>query len=461
MKNDFSQVARGTSGTNGTDGTNLRATNATNAANAMCQSSLNVEVSCFKDYNTPDNPVTISLFQWLTSTKYKNTVEAIRKEPNKDRRDEMKSRLPAITPSGMFTKRTSNSLVKHSGFIAVDIDHKENEHIGNYDELKEQICKISNVAYCGISVSGTGYFALIPIEDPDKHLQHFFALERAFKKLGIVIDPACKNVDRLRGYSYDSESYFNHNARTFAATYSEPKPKKIVYKPTGDNDAANVESCLNQLTTDITADYQTWFEIGCALVNALGESGRQYFHQVSRFYSGYSERETDRQFEHCLKGYSKITLATFFYHCKLAGIEPERHTIAPKPISRHSVEIIKDGPYLETLKDGRQILMHPEGYPMDWDIKREQLTEALEPERLTAVPYMPGKPLFNPHLTLEQLRANGWRHPPCQTEEDYQNHLKDFKTKKSMILQHSIPIRTKYYPSNRAKLGHNAQKPEL
>lgn len=294
----------------------------------------NIQVSCFRDYNTSDNPATISLLQWLTTTKYKDAVKAIRNEPDKATRDSMKATLPAITPSGIFSKRNRESIVQHSGFIAIDIDHKENTHIGNYAQLKKQICKISNVAYCGLSVSGTGYFALIPIAYPDKHLEHFFALERSFKKLGIVIDPACKNVDRLRGYSFDSEPYFNHHATTFTATHTEPRPVRINYKPTGDNDSAKVESCLNQLTTDITADYQTWFEIGCALANAFGESGRQYFHQVSRLYVGYSEHETDRQFDNCLKGYSKITLATFFYHCKLAGIEPKRDDIRPTALKR-------------------------------------------------------------------------------------------------------------------------------
>lgn len=365
MKRDLSKTAVcGSGGTSGSSG-NVSALSAQTAQTAYRQTScLAVEVSCFKDYNTVDNAVNISLLTWLTSTKYRSTVDQIRQQPDKEQRDKLKSLLPAITPSGIFSKRETKGLIQHSGFIGIDIDHKENRHIGNYSELKQEIIKIQNVAYCGISVSGTGYFALIPIQDPAKHLQHFLALEKAFKNLGIVIDHKCKNVDRLRGYSYDVDPYFNHRAKVFTGTYTEPKPARINYRPSGDNDTANVESCLNQLHRDITGDYGTWFEIGCSLANAFSEAGRQYFHQVSRFYERYTARETDRQYDACLKGYSKITLATFFYHCKNVGIEPERITQLiveqPKAVS-HS------GPYFETFL-GQQIEMSPKGYPLSWDI---------------------------------------------------------------------------------------------
>jgi predicted NAD-dependent protein-ADP-ribosyltransferase YbiA (DUF1768 family) len=353
--------------------------NATCATNAI-ETFESIEISCFPDYNTPDNPVVISLKTWLTSTKYRQAVEQIRAESDKSRRDLLKARLPAVTISGIFTRRDSKSLVKHSGLIAIDIDQKENIHIGNYSQLKEQICKISNVAYCGLSASGTGYFVIIPIAYPDKHLQHFMALERAFKKLGIVIDHKCKNVDRLRGYSFDPEPYFNAGAKMFTSMYEQPRPARVEYKNIADDDMGKVESCLNQLSKDITGDYGTWFEIGCSLANAFGEAGRQYFHQVSRFYEKYTYTETDRQFDHCLKGYGKISIATLFYHFKLAGIEPGQQS---KPDSKGTTPLqiqprygqrlgtqngYSQEPYTEVLRDGRKIVMHPAGFPIDWSI---------------------------------------------------------------------------------------------
>ena len=36
------------------------------------------------------------------------------------------------------------------------------------------------MAYCGLSVSGKGFWGLIPIANPDKHRLHFTALKEAF-----------------------------------------------------------------------------------------------------------------------------------------------------------------------------------------------------------------------------------------------------------------------------------------
>ena len=73
--------------------------------------------------------------------------------------------------------------------------------------------------------------------------------------------------------------------------------------------------------TDIAPDYASWRDLGFALADALGEGGRSYFHRLSRFYPGYSEKEADKQFTACLnsKG-SGITINTLFHLAKQAGI---------------------------------------------------------------------------------------------------------------------------------------------
>lgn len=63
------------------------------------------QISCFKNYNTPGNPVSINLLTWLTNIKYKNKVDLIRSLDEKSKRDEIKAQLPGITPSGIFTYR--------------------------------------------------------------------------------------------------------------------------------------------------------------------------------------------------------------------------------------------------------------------------------------------------------------------------------------------------------------------
>ena len=163
------------------------------------QSVLNVNVSSFANYTASVNPKDVNLLNWLTSSKYAAEVERIRTTQDKVKQKDMKAELPAITPSGTFTERKETALIKHSSFIQFDIDLKINKHIKNYNKLKEEIAKIPNVAYCGLSVSGEGYWGLILVAYPDKHKEHFRFILNWFKRYGINVDDKPSNVASLRG----------------------------------------------------------------------------------------------------------------------------------------------------------------------------------------------------------------------------------------------------------------------
>jgi hypothetical protein len=62
--------------------------------------------------------------------------------------------------------------------------------------------------------------------------------------------------------------------------------------------------------------------LGFALADALGESGRNYYHRISRFYPKYNQTETDKQFSNCLKAHGDgVTIKTLYHLAKSAGIE--------------------------------------------------------------------------------------------------------------------------------------------
>lgn len=285
----------------------------------MQSSILNTHVSCFANYDTPHSPVTVNLLTWLTSAKYKDKVEQIRSLPDKAARDALKATLPAITPGGIFTYRREDALMQYSGFIQFDIDLKDNKRILNYGPLRYTLGYITNVAYCGLSVSGQGYWGLIPVACPERHKEHFKAMEKAFKHLGITIDPAPKNIASLRGYSYDPNAYFNHTADVLHRTHTDKPPLPHTYPITTNDTRTRVERCINTITArgiDITTTYQQWLRIGLALAAEFGEAGRQYFHEVSRFYPKYSYTETDKKYTTLLRNHNnRVGIGTFFYLC--------------------------------------------------------------------------------------------------------------------------------------------------
>ena len=191
------------------------------------QDVLNVTVSCFANYSTPTDPKPVRMITWLTNTKYQPIVDRIRAESQKAKRDADKATLPAITPSGEFAYRAADKLKPngHSRLIQFDIDLKDNRHIRNYTELKAQIAKLPFVVYCGLSVSGTGLWGLVPIAYPERHGQHFDALKRIFAHYHIMLDDKPRNVASLRGYSYDPAGYFARQVMLFEL-YDEPLPPK-------------------------------------------------------------------------------------------------------------------------------------------------------------------------------------------------------------------------------------------
>jgi hypothetical protein len=83
---------------------------------------------------------------------------------------------------------------------------------------------------------------------------------------------------------------------------------------------------------DITSTYADWRDIGFALSDEFGESGRDYFHRVSRFFPQYNPTECDKQFDNCLKAKGHgINIQTFYYKAKQAGINiATQNKLAPQ-----------------------------------------------------------------------------------------------------------------------------------
>ena len=112
------------------------------------------------------------------------------------------------------------------------------------------------------------------------------------------------------------------------------------------SDIESITQRVESQHTDIAPNYADWRDLGFALADAFGESGRQYYHRLSRFYPNYSAAETDKQFDNCLKAHGHgITIKTLFHLAKQAGIsvsavsKPARPASVPKsPISAISAE---------------------------------------------------------------------------------------------------------------------------
>jgi hypothetical protein len=94
----------------------------------------------------------------------------------------------------------------------------------------------------------------------------------------------------------------------------EPQPKQIPTSITFDNQLENYLQQIENTGTDITHGYENWRNIGFALADEYGETGRDYFHRISKFNSSYDYKDCDNQFNNCLKAKGTgVTMATIYY----------------------------------------------------------------------------------------------------------------------------------------------------
>jgi hypothetical protein len=87
------------------------------------------------------------------------------------------------------------------------------------------------------------------------------------------------------------------------------------------NEIETITQRIEAFSVDIAPNYADWRDLGFALADALGESGRNYYHRLSRFYPSYSQSETDKQYSACLAAHGHgVTIKTLYHLTKSAGV---------------------------------------------------------------------------------------------------------------------------------------------
>lgn len=269
---------------------------------------------------------------FLFSKKHKKDVERVRSLYGSEAYKQEKKHLPMAAISGTFRTRNIGDLIEHTGLICIDIDEKDNPHLDMAEDVMPRLRELPYVFYAGKSVSGNGYFAIIPLLHKGLHRQHYCSLKHVFLEMGINIDKNCGDVTRTRFISYDDNFYMNENAELYDGLESEDEWKRNVpvfsvpnvgnLPENGLTDEQKVDFCVRMIEErhiDITEGYSNWVSVGASLAS-MGERGRNYFHRVSRQNAGYKYGQTDRKFTNVMATMKKFNLGYFFDVCFRFGI---------------------------------------------------------------------------------------------------------------------------------------------
>jgi len=343
------------------------------------KSVLNVEVSCFRNYWEEKNPRNVNLLSWLTSTKYKEKVDAIRAIDDKAKRGEIKATLPAITPSGLFRTRETKvpleeKLIKHSGLIQIDVDNLDE---GDLEHIKKDLQTLDEIAYLGKSVSGRGLWGLIPIPpDPEYHGDHFEVLLQTFKEmLGITLDNKPKNVASLRGYSYDPEAYFNHSATPFinkSKPIPKPTPKPVKTERSEATSSKGLEDWIIREMENLTAGnrHAGRLKLG-RQAGGFVAGGSMDSLILERLIQSYLGQYGNVDSSHT-QGKEIKAIQDGFENGKLFPLYPEQEPEAETKKTVYPVQVriekLKPEDYISQLHFENRILMNDMNYPADWDL---------------------------------------------------------------------------------------------
>jgi hypothetical protein len=300
----------------------------------------------------------------IQSDLYKDTIEKLRADENKDTRTVRKGSLDYFTFSGTFKNRSNDGLIKHSGIMCLDFDD-----LKDLAESKAYFLQWEYTLAVFVSPSGTGLKVLIKI-DPAQHFSTFLELQELFPTL----DKSGKDVARACFVSYDPEIYFNPKSKLYKVKISSKAKKEKAANTAPDKVEAQIESKEKALSgserltlqknlkramhvaeqiqnrsMDITGEYSDWQLIAFSLAT-FGEDGREIFHTVSKQYGEYDPKSTDEKFSDAISKGKFTTPAKFFSLAKDYGLEVQ----LPKTIS----EAKEEQTYKQILNDDEQVNDH-------------------------------------------------------------------------------------------------------
>ena len=160
-------------------------------------------ISFFSSCKQNKSNETMPLDMFIHATKngtWQNKIIDVRSAQTKEQQREYKTKLPAVTISGTFSERSKKGLLKHSGYIIIDIDNLE-----DVDSVKDTLSLDRFVIAIWKSVSGKGLAVMFKI-DGRMHLKAFKGIEKyLFETYDILIDPSGKDESRLRYVSFDPD----------------------------------------------------------------------------------------------------------------------------------------------------------------------------------------------------------------------------------------------------------------
>jgi hypothetical protein len=257
----------------------------------------------------------------------------------------VKNALPAFLFSGKIEGKVKQAMEEgrflHSGLLQLDFDK-----LADPIAIREQIAQDPHVLAAWLSPSGDGVKGLFVIElatTKAEHLAAFFTAEAYWYDLGLTLDPACKNSNRLCFASHDPDLKWNEDAVQLAT--AAPKEAAPAAKPSfkvgskyTTRDALTPQDVREMLAVIPShPSYDEWLKIASAVWDALGESeGTAALCEWSpEEHAGeYAKKYGDR--------YERVTAGTLVHIAREHGWERKRYQSTTSAGTKSGSDIPED-----------------------------------------------------------------------------------------------------------------------
>lgn len=172
------------------------------------------KITMFQSIKDIDNPYYITLETALDRIKDGTSQPKVSKV--REGETNIKKELPVALFSGVFSGRRDTDIKGHSGYIILDFDHI------NVTDYKAMLGTDDYIRACWTSPSGDGLKTLVKISNPERHRDHFRALQSYFDRTyGLEVDPSGINVSRACFESFDPDLISNEEPKTFGLMLGE------------------------------------------------------------------------------------------------------------------------------------------------------------------------------------------------------------------------------------------------
>lgn len=275
------------------------------------------------DRNTHSVQSLQRLLKWSTSneTLKQNTClykQWLKDNPKATKQEKSQKKLfyfPAVTFGGTFNGTgKAEDINIMSGLIVLDFDH-----IKNLAEVRQKLENDNHTFLLFVSPSGDGLKVVVKhgLTNSLKWQYLYFELEDYYlNTFGLETDKSGKDISRMCFLPYIDTLFQNDNSTIWQYTgaydkaISNPQTNHCIISTKSEevdglyNECYYIAVYLFENKISIAENYEDWLSYGYSLC-ALGEQGREIFHNISCISDKYDVDKCDEQYDYMLSHFDE------------------------------------------------------------------------------------------------------------------------------------------------------------